>query len=854
MSVFLDILNLLTSSPGAMVYYLALLLSVWAIVGLALSRWSRGERHALVPRLLAAGALISFSRFVPIVIALLDRQNGAYLVPIGPPLERFVDTLSALLICWAFVVPSRKRTFGRAFLGSTALFTIGLYVITATEWASAFQANSALSYNLYWQRWVWEPWQLFFLLGALVYLLVIPVQEGGLLIVGLGTLAVGHLLQAVVPMAEQIPDFAAWVRFANLLAFPMLAIVAYRLVIRHFEVQTTDLETTSQETLSQITGLMAMLDTHQKMSSSLELDAVLENIVQGVSEVLRSSLCAVALFPGGSKGSAGSNEMELAALYNDPRVTWERRRFLPAEYPAIQYAVTRHKAVLLDPATFKGAGNGDQVSQVYHLLDGGQNGPLIVQPLELESAVIGVILACRPDQPIPFTPVDARKSETLAAQIVATLKSARLYQQSTERISRLQADLQQLETDHVRTKADLDNRLKKKQQELTLYIQKLYETEMEQQRAQKDAAEAHKQLLRLKEESQAEIARRRAELQQNTAQVDRLTQRIAQLDAVRLRLEERVQALERENEELQFQLAVAATAQPGFALTGQGLHETQTASPRSQEAGPASAQQKAQWADERTRARDQFLASLAQELRTPMTSILGYTELLMNESVGKLEGIQRKFLQRVQANIERMRGMLNDLIGITMIDAGNLTIELEPVDVVSVIETALHKVQFRLEEKELGTQLELADLPVILADPECVQQIVDNLLTNACKSSISGTSIVIHANVETNGAEESQLHFAVSDTGGGIAAEDRERVFERFYRADSALISGLGETGVGLSIVKSLVEAHRGQVWTESEMGIGTTFHFTLPYGLDQMSGNGSGKTTLLREYRTKAG
>jgi two-component system sensor histidine kinase ResE len=184
--------------------------------------------------------------------------------------------------------------------------------------------------------------------------------------------------------------------------------------------------------------------------------------------------------------------------------------------------------------------------------------------------------------------------------------------------------------------------------------------------------------------------------------------------------------------------------------------------------------------------------------------------------------------------------MLNDLIGVTTIDSGKLVIELEPVDIVGVIETALRKVQFRLEEKELDTQVEIGDVPVVLADPECVQQIVDNLLTNACKSSQTGSVIGIRANVQTDEAGKPYLHVAVSDTGGGIAPEDRARVFERFYRADNALIAGLGETGVGLAIVKSLVEAHHGRVWNESEIGVGTTFHFVLPLGLEKEMGSGS--------------
>jgi len=92
------------------------------------------------------------------------------------------------------------------------------------------------------------------------------------------------------------------------------------------------------------------------------------------------------------------------------------------------------------------------------------------------------------------------------------------------------------------------------------------------------------------------------------------------------------------------------------------------------------------------------------------------------------------------------------------------------------------------------------------------------------------------------------LHFSVSDTGGGIAPQDRPRIFEQFYRADNALISGLGETGVGLAIVKAMVEAHGGQVWVDTELGQGTTFHVTLPYGLEKaMDTENNDSAALLR-------
>jgi len=241
---------------------------------------------------------------------------------------------------------------------------------------------------------------------------------------------------------------------------------------------------------------------------------------------------------------------------------------------------------------------------------------------------------------------------------------------------------------------------------------------------------------------------------------------------------------------------------------------------------------------ENQRARDEFVASLSQELRTPMTSITGYTDLLMGESVGFIGDMQRKFLQRIKANIERMGSMLNDLIGITAIDAGQLEIRPMQVNMAAVIEDTIIGAKAQLEENEITIKMDLPDnMPSVEADPDSVRQIMSNLLSNAIKSTpINGTITIntskyTHPDDTTANTEQTPafMQISISDSGGGIAEKDLDRVFERFYRAERPLIEGLGETGVGLAIVKSLVEAHGGQVWVESEMGTGSTFHFLLP-------------------------
>ncbi len=211
-----------------------------------------------------------------------------------------------------------------------------------------------------------------------------------------------------------------------------------------------------------------------------------------------------------------------------------------------------------------------------------------------------------------------------------------------------------------------------------------------------------------------------------------------------------------------------------------------------------------------------------------MTSIAGYTDLLLGESVGILGAMQRQFLQRVKANVARMEGMLTDLVQITAIDTGQLKLAAAPLDVPELIKDAVMAVSTLFREREQSIRLELADnLPKLHTDRESLQQILQHLFSNAALCSPNQAEVIVRAQVPLEMAD--YLLFSVTDQGGGIALEDRQRAFHRMYRADHPLVEGLGETGVGLSIAKALVEAQGGRIWVDSEMGVGSTFTFILP-------------------------
>lgn len=236
---------------------------------------------------------------------------------------------------------------------------------------------------------------------------------------------------------------------------------------------------------------------------------------------------------------------------------------------------------------------------------------------------------------------------------------------------------------------------------------------------------------------------------------------------------------------------------------------------------------------EAQRTKDSFLASVSQELRTPATSIMGYTDLLLSESTGRMTSTQTSLLNRIRANAGQMGRLLDDLVGMTMIDSRQLAVNAEAIDVVGVIEQAIQAVQSEIDEKRQILQAEIQpNLPIVQADPDALHHVVTSLLENAMHCSPEGAQIKLTAEVLDEGHARS-VSVSVTDVGGGVAPENYKKVFNRYYRADSPTIPGLGSPAVGFSIVKVLIEAHGGRVWLNSKLGVGTTFTFILPVYAD---------------------
>jgi signal transduction histidine kinase len=225
----------------------------------------------------------------------------------------------------------------------------------------------------------------------------------------------------------------------------------------------------------------------------------------------------------------------------------------------------------------------------------------------------------------------------------------------------------------------------------------------------------------------------------------------------------------------------------------------------------------------------EVVASISQELRQPMSSIVGYTDLLLGESVGILGALQRKFIERIKASTERIGGLVDDLIQVTTMEANPVEIKPEAVDLNLIIDNAVAYTSTQIREKNITLRLDAAGIPPqVQTDREALQQILIHLLQNAGSATPTDGTVGLHIHIQKLEMKD-YLQIEVTDTGGGIAPEDIEHVFQRRYRADHPLIQGLGDTSVGLSIAKTLVDAQKGRIWVDSKPEIGSTFSVLLP-------------------------
>jgi signal transduction histidine kinase len=240
-------------------------------------------------------------------------------------------------------------------------------------------------------------------------------------------------------------------------------------------------------------------------------------------------------------------------------------------------------------------------------------------------------------------------------------------------------------------------------------------------------------------------------------------------------------------------------------------------------------QDKSRQLAEASQHKSQFLANMSHELRTPLNAILGYTELILDNIYGQAPDRMRHVLERVQTNGHHLLGLINDVLDLAKIEAGQLTLSLNDYSMKEVVNGVITALEPLAAEKQLAFKADVpAQLPIGRGDERRIAQVLLNLVGNAIKFTDAG-EVAIKASA-TNGS----FTVAVSDSGPGIREEDQAKIFNEFQHADSSSTKTKGGTGLGLSIAKRIVEMHNGRIWVKSMPGHGSTFFFSLPVTVEQ--------------------
>jgi len=768
MSAFTSlILTQLTVPPGDLIYYIVLVFAVASALQSAFNHWRASEFPQAQRAFVGLGILLT-AQVIMFVFSGLGWQHMIEPKSILPPLDRAYIIFGIIWITWlyAFPEPSKGADAAAALL---SLLVVVAFVLSLLIWKPQV---ATVSYNQTNDDW---GWQIASLLTALLGIatLFIRTPDGmwnGIILLSIGILGhVGHLL---FPMEG---NYSGIVRLAYMAAYPILLTLPQRFSI---PASAPSLNVSARPASQRQDTLAGMPERRRYSTDPKTFHAMLalaaesnptkvsQAITRAIAQTMLSDLCFMIQL------TENNNQLQIAGGYDLIREdTLDGGSLNKSAIPMLANSLQRGRPLRMPSsstsADVKGLGDILGLSNPGHLL--------CVPILTPEKESLGGVLLLSPYSDRTWTAEDQAYLSNIAASLVPIIKR-------NQNANKLEA-----QNDQTRAKiADLELHVKELSQQL----------EAARTEPQKNNSVEMGSLLAAQEESQRIIEQ--LQLENAELRTGKNLQPSSSSAQMELELKKSLQELTY----LQKQLAEANIKTHELEKGHFTVKSTEQA---------------------------EVVASIAQELRQPLSSIVGYTDLLLGESVGILGTLQRKFVERIKASTERINSLSDDMIQITTLEAELNDLKLESVDLNTVIDNAMSYTSAQVREKNISMQLDLPKkLTPIQADREALQQILIHLLQNA--GSATPFEGMVRLKVQTqNESGTEYILIQVSDTGGGIPANDIPRVFTRLYRADNVLIQGVGDTGVGLSITKALTEAHRGRIWVESEQGVGSTFSVLLP-------------------------
>ncbi|OGN89500.1 MAG: hypothetical protein A2Y88_06065 [Chloroflexi bacterium RBG_13_48_10] len=768
--IFAQIINFLETPQGNLIYSTILSLSS---LGVLVAFWyASGYGVSSEAKRVHRGLLCLFLFQVLLLVSTLLAWLGEVETHMFLPLlDRTIALLSLILIIWLWVFSGAKRGLNVfvIFLETLVLIAgIISFVLWLMLGAGLFFNNSTLGAYAYYLG--------FFLLAVgLLLLLWRRPNDWGAGILMLLIMLAGYLAQYFFP--QPAGDYGWLVHIGEMIAFPILFVLPRRFLSNRHGIGSVDLEKSASTTTSILEArlIQSVIDLSSETSPQLYY----QKLTRLVAELMYADICLLLMPP----KSAGQLTFPVGYHALNDRVI-DGFSVDGQKMPLLLNALQTGKALRINGAK---AGSEAQTLTSELLLK--HNAHLLQVPFHPKGSrtAMGILVLSKSSRP-EWSEKDAQGLLEIASALSTSIgQLSRVLGQP----SGVEADQQSLQ----RIRAEYD-------------------------KLRQEFSQIKAENTRLAAQSARGIGPSGTAAGLLEGQTD-LIETIKQLDTRNRELEYLVnkgrptgEEVEQLRQELRSALADLARIPTTLSKSDQRMLELQlSAVKRLDDMGQT-----------------ELVTSIAQEFRQPLSSIIGYTDLLLGESTGLLGAVQRKFLERVKASTERLGILMNELVQVMAIDDGKLDQTPTLVELDVVIDEAVGNINAQVSEKNITMHVDLpVKLPAIQANRDALQQILANLLQNACLVTPVDGEIRLSAQIERRENEPHLLLISVSDQGGGISRADMPRVFSRRYKVENPLIQGIGDTGVGLSIVKSLVDLLKGRVWVETQEGIGCTFSVLLP-------------------------
>ena len=770
---------LLTRTPGNLIYYLVLAFSITAALqSVLVSRRSTSFPYS--GRMILGLSLVLVSQIILFYSGGLIWQGLAGPSYFLPVLERATAAFALIWIIWLWAFPRPNRAVD-IIVGLLNIALVIFFFFTLTSWSNH---DPSLEFNNFWLDQIWQMLTMAIIVIGMFLLLFRRPETWA---IGLGFLIinlVGHTAHFLGVITSG--DYPAAVRLAQLCAYPLVPFLSQRLHPAGTVVEApAKVETPRVGNLERRRYSASARTVHAwlRISSETNPAHIGPAVTRAVGQTMLADLCFLISPPTAAGEVIIHSGYDLIREEELSGVALEQSKI-----PLLANAVQRGRPLrlLCDNSV------PPDLKIVCDAIGLQQPGNLLLIPLLISQKVWGGLILLSPYSNRAWNLEDQNYLGTTTETIALLMQQVSSRARNDQDIKSFQDEL----SEALIRVAKLEDENKNLEEEIG----------RRSHVAEPDAdTEA---LIALQKESQELIARLQAE---NQRLKDGLKKSITSFpdgdseDSTHIRAEMR--------------LALQEVAQLQNSL---GEAEIKISSLEKTAATPSALP------DETS----EVIASIAQELRQPMSSIIGYTDLLLSESVGILGALQRKFLERVKSSTERMRSLLDDLIKTTAIDKGDLELVPQAVDMGKVIDQCITDTSAQMRERNITLRVDLPEeLPQVHTDQDALQQILIHLLENAGAVTPREGSIILRAHMDEPAAGKSSLLIQVTDHGGGISPQDLSRVFARRYRAENPLIQGVGDTGVGLSITKTLVESLGGKIWVESQPGQSSTFSVQLPNG-----------------------